>query len=131
MQLVAIATALAATPRLLLADEPTSQLDHGARDEVLEALRLVNTRLRTTIIVVTHDPEVAAAMPRTVTIRDGRIGAEGRGGEEYAVVSADGSVPLPPEVLTRLRPGTLVRVHEDDGVVRITPVAGTESEESQ
>ena len=41
--------------------------------------------------------QVAAALPRTVTIRDGRVGGEGRSGQEYAVVSADGSLPLPPE----------------------------------
>ena len=53
-------------------------------------------------------------MPRTVTIRDGRVGAEGRQGEEFAVVSADGSVPLPPHVLATLPPGTLVRLVESD-----------------
>ena len=53
-------------------------------------------RLGTTIVVVTHDPDVAKAFPRTVTIRDGRVGGEGRSGEEYSVVAADGSLPLPP-----------------------------------
>ncbi|HWI33931.1 MAG TPA: hypothetical protein VNS83_06430 [Lapillicoccus sp.] len=52
---------------------------------------------------------MAARLPRTVTIRDGRIGGEGRRGEEYAVVSADGSLPLPDDV----PPGTLVRVHRE------------------
>jgi hypothetical protein len=49
-------------------------------------------------------------MPRTVTIRDGRVGAEGRKGEEYAVVGRDGSVQLPPDVLELLPPGTLLQV---------------------
>ena len=104
-----------AAPGLLLGDEPTSQLDHGARDVVLDALAQVNRRWGTTVIVVTHDPDVAAAMPRTITIRDGRVGAEGREGEEFAVVSADGSVPLPPHALAAIPPGSLVRLHEEDG----------------
>ena len=88
-------------PGLLLADEPTSQLDHEARDLVLDRLHDVNRQVGTTIVLVTHDAEVAARLPRTVTIRDGRVGGEGRRGEDYAVVSADGSLPLPDDVLRR------------------------------
>lgn len=116
LQLAALAVALASGPGLLLGDEPTSQLDHEARDRVLEALAHVGDTLGTTIIVVTHDPDVAAAFPRTVTIRDGRVGGEGRSGEEYAVVAADGSLPLPAPAMEAFPPGTLVRVHEgEDG----------------
>lgn len=115
LQLTAIAVAIACFPGLLLGDEPTSQLDHAARDRVISALQEVNRRTGMTIVVVTHDPAVAAALPRTVTIRDGRVGAEGREGEEFAVVSADGSLPLPPAALGAFPPGTLVRVHEDGG----------------
>ena len=115
LQLLAVAVAVSCRPGLLLGDEPTSQLDHGARDVVLDALAQVNRQWGTTVIVVTHDPDVAAAMPRTITIRDGRVGAEGREGEEFAVVSADGSVPLPPHALTAIPPGSLVRLHEEDG----------------
>lgn len=115
LQLLAVAVAVSCRPGLLLGDEPTSQLDHGARDVVLEALAQVNRQWGTTVIVVTHDPDVAAAMPRTITIRDGRVGAEGREGEEFAVVSADGSVPLPPHALAAIPPGSLVRLHEEDG----------------
>ena len=110
-----MAVAVSCRPGLLLGDEPTSQLDHGARDVVLEALAQVNRQWGTTVIIVTHDPDVAAAMPRTITIRDGRVGAEGREGEEFAVVSADGSVPLPPHALAAIPPGSLVRLHEEDG----------------
>lgn len=106
---------MSTSPGLLLADEPTSQLDHGARDTVLDALAHTAATLGTTVVVVTHDPAVAAAFPRTVTIRDGRVGGEGRSGEEYAVVSADGSLPLPAEVLATVPPGTLVRVHHEEG----------------
>lgn len=115
LQLLAVAVAVSCRPGLLLGDEPTSQLDHGARDVVLDALAQVNRQWGTTVIVVTHDPEVAAAMPRTITIRDGRVGAEGREGEEFAVVSADGSVPLPPHALAAIPPGSLVRLHVEDG----------------
>lgn len=84
---------------------------------VLEALAEVSADLGTTVVVVTHDPDVAAAFPRTVTIRDGRVGGEGRSGEEYSVVAADGSLPLPPPAVEAFPPGTLVRVHRtDEGV---------------
>jgi ABC-type lipoprotein export system ATPase subunit len=114
LQRGALAVTVSTRPGLLLGDEPTSQLDHDARDQVLQTLGDINTTWGTTIIVVTHDPDVAARMPRTVTIRDGRVGAEGREGEEFAVVSADGSVPLPPHVLATLTPGTLVRLVESE-----------------
>lgn len=115
LQLAALAVAVSSRPGLLLVDEPTSQLDHTARDVVLAALEHVNATWGTTVVLVTHDPEVAARMPRTITIRDGRVGAEGRSGEEFAVVSADGSVPLPPHALAALPPGSLVRVHQVEG----------------
>jgi ABC-type lipoprotein export system ATPase subunit len=110
LQLAAVAVALAPGPGLLLADEPTSQLDHAARDTVLQAIARANRELGTTVLLVTHDPAVAQRLPRTVTIRDGKIGGEGRLGEEYAVVTADGFLPLPAHVQPSLPPGTLVRV---------------------
>lgn len=125
LQLAALAVALASRPGLLLGDEPTSQLHHTSRDVVLDALHRVNQEWGTTIVVVTHDPDVAARLPRTVTIRDGRVGGEGRAGEEYAVVAADGSLPLPPAVVAAFPPGALVRVHQtDDGVWTLVPEGG-------
>lgn len=129
LQLAAVAVAIAGRAGVLLADEPTSQLDHEARDTVLQTIARVNAETGTTVVLVTHDPEVARTMPRTITIRDGRIGGEGRLGEEYAVVSADGFLPLPAHVLEVLPPGTLVRVHPEDGTYRLVPqdrVDGTE-----
>jgi putative ABC transport system ATP-binding protein len=120
-QLTALAVGVATYPGLLLADEPTSQLDHESRDTVLAAIAQVNATVGTTVVVVTHDPEVASRLPRTVTIRDGRVGGEGRLGEEYAVVSADGSLALPPAALQDLEPGTLVRVHPVNGWWTILP----------
>lgn len=119
-QRLAVGVGLAGNPGLLLLDEPTSQLDHEGRDEVLEAVGEINRDLGTTVVAVTHDPEVADRLPRTVTIRDGRVGAEGRRGEEYAVVGRDGSLTLPPDVLERVPPGSLLRVTiVDESAVRL------------
>ncbi|HEY1323295.1 MAG TPA: ATP-binding cassette domain-containing protein, partial [Streptosporangiaceae bacterium] len=117
-QRLAVAVALANGPQLLLADEPTSQLDHRSAANVIELIQAANQDLGTTIIVVTHDPAVGTALGRTVTIRDGRVGAEGHAGEDYLVVSRDGSVQLPNEVLeAALPPGSLARaVPTADGV---------------
>lgn len=121
-QRLALAVALANRPGLLLADEPTSHLDSRARDEVAAALVAVR-ETGTTVVVVTHDPAVGAQMGRIVTIRDGRVGAEGRsGGEDYAVVGRDGSIHLPPHALDVFAPGTLVEVMlEPDGTARLVP----------
>ena len=121
-QLSAIAAAAAGSPGVLLADEPTSQLDHHARDVVLDVLTRLSTDQGTTVVLVTHDPHVADAMPRTVTIRDGRIGGEGRSGQEYAVITADGSLPLPAHALVTLPPGTLVQVRDHEGGLLLSPV---------
>jgi putative ABC transport system ATP-binding protein len=117
-QRLAVAVALANGPRLLLADEPTSQLDHRSAAAVIELIQAANQDLGTTVIVVTHDPAVGAALGRTVTIHDGRVGTEGHAGEDYLVVSRDGSVQLPSEVLeSALPPGSLARaVPTADGV---------------
>ncbi len=109
-QRVAIAASVSLSPELLLLDEPTNQLDAHNRDRVLESLLAVNRELGTTVVCVTHDHAVADAMPRTVGIRDGVVGAEGRLGQLFAVVSREGSIQLPDEVLNVLPPGTLVRV---------------------
>jgi putative ABC transport system ATP-binding protein len=127
LQLAALAVAMAPRPGLLLADEPTSQLEHSARDLVLERMSLLNRELGTTVVLVTHDPDVAAFLPRTITIRDGRVGGEGRSGEEYAVVTPDGFLPLPLHVRENLLPGTLVRFHLDaDGRYSLIAEAGTQ-----
>jgi putative ABC transport system ATP-binding protein len=123
-QRAALAVGIAAGPGLLLVDEPTSQLDTAGRDEVLAALEAVNAKRDTTIVVVTHDLAVGARLGRVVTIRDGRVGAEGRDGQDFAVVAGDGTVQLPPEVLGEFPPGTLFLVDHDDGSVRLVSSAG-------
>lgn len=117
-QRLAVAVAVANGPQLLLADEPTSQLDADASRDIVDLLRTANDELGVTVVLVTHDAEVGQALSRTVTIRDGRVGAEGRAGEEYAVVSRDGTVQLPEDVLDLLPPGSLTQVlRTEDGVV--------------
>jgi ABC-type lipoprotein export system ATPase subunit len=119
-QRVAIAAAACSGARLLLADEPTSQLDAAGREEVIALVRQVNEELGATVVLVTHDPHVAEHSPRTVTIRDGRVGAEGRHGREYAVVGKDGSLQLPPDILEKFPPGTLLEVDSDDATITLT-----------
>jgi ABC-type lipoprotein export system ATPase subunit len=120
-QRAALAVGIAAGPGLLLVDEPTSQLDTAGRDEVVQALETVNAERGTTIVVVTHDGEVGERLGRAVTIRDGRVGAEGRGGQDFAVVAGDGTVQLPPDVLGDYPPGTLFVVDRLDGSVSLVP----------
>jgi putative ABC transport system ATP-binding protein len=72
-QRVAIARALANEPRVLLADEPTGSLDSASVGRVLGLFRQLRDEHDVTIVMVTHDPEVAAAADRTVTLRDGRV----------------------------------------------------------
>jgi ABC-type lipoprotein export system ATPase subunit len=72
-QRVAIARALANNPPLLLADEPTGNLDSEASAVVIEALRDVWRETGTTVILVTHDPELAGQMGRVLHLVDGRI----------------------------------------------------------
>jgi putative ABC transport system ATP-binding protein len=116
-QRVAIAAAVASGADLVLADEPTSQLDATGRAEVVDLLEQVNREFGATVVLVTHDPFVADRSARTVTIRDGRVGAEGRHGREYAVIGRDGALQLPPDVLEHFPPGTLLEVRRhDDGI---------------
>ena len=125
LQLAALAVALACRPGLLLGDEPTSSSTTLPRPRPRRAARRQQGG-GLDVVVVTRDPDVAARLPRTVTIRDGRVGAEGRSGEEYAVVSADGSLPLPAAAVDEFPPGALVRVRHVDGVWTLIP-QGTEA----
>ena len=72
-QRIAIARALVNHPALLLADEPTGNLDTENSNAVLSILQGVNKRIGQTILMITHDPEAAAYADRTITMRDGRI----------------------------------------------------------
>jgi lipoprotein-releasing system ATP-binding protein len=73
MQRTAIARALVSGPRVLLADEPTGNLDKNSGDEILAILRRLNREQNLTIVMVTHDGRIAAQADRTVTLVDGRV----------------------------------------------------------
>lgn len=73
MQRTAIARALVARPRVLLADEPTGNLDKHTGEEIMEILRRLNREQNLTIVMVTHDARIAAEADRTVTLVDGRV----------------------------------------------------------
>jgi ABC-type lipoprotein export system ATPase subunit len=113
-QRVALAVAVANQPGLLLADEPTSQLGLEHRADMVDTLNRVNEVLGATVVVVTHDPVVAARLGRTVTIRDGRVGSMGGEAGDFAVVGRDGSIQLPQSARKRWPPGTLLG-YDDDG----------------
>jgi putative ABC transport system ATP-binding protein len=75
-QRVAIARALVTAPRVLLADEPTGNLDTATSREILDLLRDFHRRQGCTVVLVTHEPDVAAFAERIVTFRDGRVVAD-------------------------------------------------------
>ncbi|GEB60287.1 ABC transporter ATP-binding protein [Streptomyces gardneri] len=107
-QRVAIAVALANNPAVLLADEPTGELDSATGEQVFAAFRRANEELGTTIVIVTHDQAVASEVRRTVAIRDGRtssevlrrtevdeLGQESTVAREYAMLDRAGRLQLP------------------------------------
>jgi ABC-type methionine transport system ATPase subunit len=132
-QRVAIAVGLANRPPLLLADEPTGELDQETADEVLTLLNNVNTELGTTIVIVTHDPAISTSVGRAVAIRDGKtstettravsferkIGGEASDVEEFLLVDSSGSVQIPREILDELSIHRRVRVGVRDGRVTL------------
>ena len=113
-QRVSIAVALANNPPLLLADEPTGELDAIAADSIYALLGDLNSRFKTTIIIVTHDPEIASRVDRVIAIRDGRTSmeifrsTERIGGvtnvvhDEYVLVDSAGRLQIPRELLDKL-----------------------------
>ena len=131
-QRVAIATALANNPPLVLADEPTGELDTQTSREIMELLRSINSAYGTTIVIVTHDLSVATQVDRVVAMSDGKTSTEVlhrrdfSGGEpaedeellELTVVDGSGRLQIPREFLERLRMGGRARVTlEGDHVV--------------
>ena len=114
-QRVAMAVAVANSPGLLLADEPTSQLDSTSRNEVLDLLDRINAA-GTTVVVVTHDPLVAARATRQIRMRFGRVGEQRL---NTSVIGPDGSIRLPEPLIARWAPGTPVTVIEGDSELRV------------
>ena len=72
-QRVSIARALAAKPAIILADEPTGNLDHKTSDEVIELLRVTSRKFHQTIVMITHNPEIASQADRCIQIEDGKV----------------------------------------------------------
>ncbi|GAA0234786.1 ABC transporter ATP-binding protein [Cryptosporangium japonicum] len=130
-QRVAIAVALANQPEVLLADEPTGELDTTTSAEVFSALREVNRDLGVTVVVVTHDPTVSGQVERTVAIRDGRTSSEvlrrTHGddliAEEYAVMDRAGRVQIPRDYRQALALTRRVRLALEADHVTIRPDA--------
>lgn len=110
----ALAVALANEPPLLLADEPTGELDSVTSTEVLKLLRSLNAELGLTTIVVTHDTHVAEAMDRSVAIRDGRTSTEVRHAEtdeETVIIDGVGRLQIPRAALDAVPFAGRARVH--------------------
>ncbi|RJL26485.1 ABC transporter ATP-binding protein [Bailinhaonella thermotolerans] len=133
-QRVAIAVALANRPEVLLADEPTGELDSENSAEVFKALRTASTEFGTTVVVVTHDDMVAGSVDRTVGIRDGRTSSEvlrrvatdehGREevvAEEYAVLDRAGRLQLPRDFMTALNMERRVRLELERDHIGVWP----------
>jgi len=146
-QRTAIAVALANEPKLLLADEPTGELDSITAREVLSVLRALNRELGLTIIIVTHDVAVAAGVDRTIAIRDGRtstetvrreapltiadgdtpgasavIGLSGKTHLESILIDRVGRLQLPKEALERIAFKGRAEVYISDDHVEIWPI---------
>jgi ABC-type lipoprotein export system ATPase subunit len=140
-QRAAIATALANQPKVLLADEPTGELDSSTAQEVFAALQTANRELGTTLLVVSHDPAVSAQVHRTIAIRDGRTSSEtirheatdehGRTelhAREYAVLDSAGRIQLPREMTTRLRMRNRVQLQEEPDHIGVWPDQAADQE---
>lgn len=139
-QRVAIAIALANNPKLLLADEPTGAVDRKTSDVILDMFRKLNEELGLTIVIVTHDKELAKKVNRVVSIRDGKTSSERimkndyrekmetmdinwkeeETQEEYAVLDRAGRVQIPSELLKEMgMSGNKVRLELVNGKIVI------------
>jgi ABC-type lipoprotein export system ATPase subunit len=137
-QRTAIAVALANQPRVLLADEPTGELDSTTAAEVFAALRTVHAELGVTVLIVTHDAAISAHVPRTIAIRDGRVSAEtwreitSAQVAEYTVLDRTGRLQLPRHMTEPLGIADLVRLQGEPDHISIwpqTPSAGKDLEQ--
>jgi ABC-type lipoprotein export system ATPase subunit len=135
-QRVAIAVALANSPQVILADEPTGELDSDTSEEVFAALRGANQELGVTAVIVTHDDQVSERVDRTVGIRDGRTSSEtvrrasqdgGIIAEEYAVLDRVGRLQLPRDFTNALNMERRVRLELERDHIGVWP-EGAEDE---
>jgi macrolide transport system ATP-binding/permease protein len=105
-QRVAIARALINHPRVLLADEPTGNLDTRTSHEIMQTLRRLNREQNVTVVVVTHERDIADYADRVVTMRDGRILSDEVNRKPVAVPREDVAGALPATSTTVTRAGT-------------------------
>jgi ABC-type lipoprotein export system ATPase subunit len=130
-QRVAVAIALANHPSLLLADEPTGELDTATAQTIYGLLRKLNRELGLTIVIVSHDPGIARHVDRVVAVRDGKLASETlrvqkAEGEEHhlvelAVVDAAGRLQIPREYLEQFNIRRRVQVELTDEGILIRP----------
>ena len=152
-QRVAIAVALANQPRLLLADEPTGEVDSATAHSLLDLFRELNQAYGLTTVIVTHDPQIARRVDRVVAIRDGKTstetirrvsqleqvmvgerqpgevepGEEEAAYQEYIVLDSAGRLQVPREYLEQLGIGDRVILDMMEEGILIRPVAGREA----
>jgi ABC-type lipoprotein export system ATPase subunit len=126
-QRVAVCAALAHRPRLLLADEPSGELDRANGDTVYRLIRELVRDQGTTAVIVSHDHGATAIADRTVRIRDGRLSEEWHSGQPTLVVGHGGWVHLPEHLRAELGITSHVSAEQEgDGIV-LRPVPGTEA----
>jgi putative ABC transport system ATP-binding protein len=135
-QRVAVAIALANQPRLLLADEPTGELDSATAKTIYELLRDLNRKLGLTIVIVSHDPGIAQHVDRVVAVRDGKLASESvrirpaagepheetlHAYEELAILDSAGRLTIPREHLDQFHIRRRVRLEIVDEGILIRP----------
>ncbi|HVS47460.1 MAG TPA: ATP-binding cassette domain-containing protein [Candidatus Dormibacteraeota bacterium] len=119
-QRLALGVAVANRPKVLLADEPTAELDRASARRMLEDLGKLRDRDGTTVVMVTHDHEVERHVDRVLRIRDGRTSTETRAETgELLIVDPAGRLQLPKSVRQEAGLGARVRVRVDGGRVII------------
>ena len=126
-QRIAISIALANNPSLLLADEPTGELDTSTALTIYDILRDLNKRLGLTMVIVSHDPGISQHVDRVVAVRDGKLASEtlrvqkDDGGEhhvELAVLDSVGRLQIPREYLEQFNINRRVLIETvDDGIL--------------
>jgi len=125
-QRVAICSALAARPRLVLADEPTGELDKDNAELVYGLLRELVHEQRSTLVLVSHDPASTAFADRAVRIRDGRVSEEAAsadGADEVLVVGRGGWLRVPEQLLRGAGIASHARASAENGKVVLTPTS--------
>ena len=122
LQRIAIAIALANDPALLLADEPTGQLDSLSASNVFDCLKTVNKQKGTTVVIVTHDPGISVFVDRSILIRDGRACVEIIKDNEFVLVDHNNMLQIPEKYMKSKKLEGRVRMDLSDGDLLISSV---------